>query len=139
MAENVLLRSLADVVRGHHPTQQKIPWTRRVPGRALLQRLALGGTPWADVRVETLPSLATQMASQEILRHGQTVADPTMTFLLVADLLDEVPEARAYVQRTGATPGVIRAVHRTLTQVRLHRPTVPVDPGAFTRSCLDPA
>lgn len=135
MRSNTLLSSLSKGVR-EDPLAEKVLLTEsRIAGHTLLRRLALSGTPWANVRPKTPLTLAQSMVADELAVSGRTFADATMTMLLVAELTSSVPEAVAYFASVGDRPGVLRAVFRTLMELRLHGVQVEsLRPGAF----LDP-
>lgn len=133
--QNVLIAALTDAVR-EEPLAGKILLTEsRVAGHTLLRRLALAGTPWVNVRCETPLSLALSFVADELAVRGRTYADGTLTLLLVEELLAVVPDAVAYLASVSDRPGVLRAVHRSPSDLRLHgvgadglRPDVFSDP-----------
>lgn len=104
-------------------------------GHQLRRRLALGGTPWLNLRCATPGSLAEEAARAELDRRGLVAADPTMTLLLAAELLHRVPEAAAYFAGVADSPGTLRAIERSLADLRLYA----IRPADLAPVIRDPA
>lgn len=132
---DALLESLADAV-GENRLGEKILLTdSRRSGRNLLTRLTRSGRSWANLTCETPLSYAQKVVAHDLAARGVQPADSTMAFLLIAELISSTPETHQYFAPVGEHPGVLRAVHRTIAELRNHGvSSARLTPGLF----LDP-
>ncbi|BAS26686.1 PD-(D/E)XK nuclease family protein [Limnochorda pilosa] len=117
----------------------------RPAGDQMLERLARQGVSWANVRVRTPGDLALELAAPELARRGLERATRGQSLYLVDELVRSGCGGGWFLRRAGQPPnlapeapasptdGLVRAVHRSLMELRLHGlSAASLDPSAFS-------
>ncbi len=84
-----------------------------------LERVALSGQPAVNVRLKTVPSLALELASPRMAAEGLSPLRRLGLELLVYELLRRDRQITGYLSRLRASPGLAKAVSRSLLDLRL--------------------
>jgi RecB family exonuclease len=110
--------SLAAVCR-ERPLEEKIFVAPSLSiGHTLVERLAREGHAWANLRVETIRTLALDIAGPGIAREGLRLASRAQALALIEQSCGDVLTAGSYFGQLRDRPGFHRAVQRTLEEIR---------------------
>ncbi|HUF17579.1 MAG TPA: PD-(D/E)XK nuclease family protein, partial [Thermoanaerobaculia bacterium] len=82
-------------------------------------RIAQDGTPWINLRVETIRTLADAVASFELVRERTTVLSRAQALALVERACDHAfREKQSYFEAIASRPGLHRAMQRSIDDLR---------------------
>lgn len=109
---------LAEICREHLLTEKIVVAPSLAVGHQIADAVALGGTPWVNLRFETLRTLADQVASFEIAAHGLTILSRAQALAFVAEACDRALNSESYFAALADRPGLHRAIQRTLDDLR---------------------
>ena len=87
-------------------------------GHTLAERLAREGHPWIHLRVATLRTLAVDVAGPALAREGRRILSRAQALALVEQACVEEPETDSYFGALLDRPGLHRAVHSALDELR---------------------
>jgi RecB family exonuclease len=112
------IASLAAACR-EHPLEEKVFVAPSLSiGHTLVERLAREGHAWANLRVETIRTLALGIAGPEIAREGLRLASRAQALALIEQSCSDALKAGSYFGQLRDRPGFHRAVQRTLEEIR---------------------
>jgi RecB family exonuclease len=103
-----------------HPTRAK--WVivpTHAAGRMMGDRLALGGTSWANVRLVTPLDLALRMAAPFLVERGIDPSEDGLGPALMMRLLLDLPDAASYFRPLADQPQMAIALWGTLRELRM--------------------
>jgi ATP-dependent helicase/nuclease subunit B len=113
-----LIEELAAICR-ERPLEEKILVAPSLAiGHTLAERLAREGHPWIHLRVATLRTLAADVAGPELAREGRRILSRAQALALVEQACVEEPETDSYFGALRDRPGLHRAVHIALDELR---------------------
>jgi len=87
-------------------------------GHQIADAVALGGTPWVNLRFETLRTLADGVASFEMAARGVQVLSRAQALAFVGRACDRALDSNSYFAQLSDRPGLHRAIQRTLDDLR---------------------
>ena len=129
---NTLLSRLATLCRDHVVEEKILVVPSLAIGHQIGDRIAQGGTPWINLRVETVRTLADAVASFELTREKIRVLSRAQALSFVEKACDLALGADSYFGRIADRPGFHRAMQRSLDDLRLASiPVVEVRASAF--------
>jgi ATP-dependent helicase/nuclease subunit B len=142
---NTFVAALAGVCAARRFEEKRLLAPSRRVGNQWLEAAARDGHPALNVRVDTLRSLAVELASPLLAGEGLTVVPRSAEALLVERVMrDVLPPRSRYLRAPSATgSGLAAAVLATLAELRWHgvpaerlRASVLEDPGKAADLCL---
>src|SRR5438874_7959815 len=90
-----LISRLAEVCREHLLTEKILVVPSLAIGHQIADAGAQSGTPWVNLRVETIRTLADAVTGFELAREGVTVLPRAQALALIAPPCDQQPDARS--------------------------------------------
>ncbi len=131
---SAVLRFLAGFCREHALDEKILIVPSFVTGREIGEALARESGSWVNLRFVTVPALA----AEALERRGEGMAAKPMTSSAELALIDRLfrellAEGKLdYFGRAGASPGLARALHRAIRELRLDgRTAADLRPGLF--------
>ncbi|MGH9367434.1 MAG: hypothetical protein ACRD3M_07150, partial [Thermoanaerobaculia bacterium] len=116
--ESRLVEELARVCR-ELPLEEKILVAPSLAvGHQLTERLARGGTPWVNLRVETVRTLAHAVVGPELALDGWRLLSRAQALALVEQACAEALGPDSYFGGLQDRPGLHRALQETLDELR---------------------
>ena len=113
-----LLESLAAVC-AEIPLDEKILVAPSLAtGHELVERLARSGTPWVNLRVESVRSLAHAIVGPSLVEEGRTLLSRVQALALVEQACSEVLTRNSYFGGLRDRPGLHRAIQSTFDDLR---------------------
>lgn len=109
---------LAAICGEHLLTEKIVVAPSLAMGHQIADMVALGGTPWVNLRFETLRTLADRVASFEIAARGMTILSRAQALAFVGRACDRVLDLNSYFAALADRPGLHRAIQRTLDDLR---------------------
>ncbi|MEP6994542.1 MAG: PD-(D/E)XK nuclease family protein [Acidobacteriota bacterium] len=87
-------------------------------GHTLVERLARGGHPWMNLRVETIRTLAMERVGPDLAREGLRLLSRAQALALVEQACTEFLKPKSYFGQLRDRPGFHRALQRTFEEIR---------------------
>jgi hypothetical protein len=110
---------LRDLCRAH-PTRAKWVFVpTHAIGRAIGDRLVVGGTDWANLRFATPLDIALRMGAPFLVERGIDPSEEGLGSALVMRLLIDLPAARGYFRPLAGQPQMALALWATLRELRM--------------------
>ncbi len=114
-----MISTLAALCRDHLVAEKILIAPSLAIGHQLGDRIAQDGTPWINLRVETIRTLADAVASFELVREGTTVLSRAQALALVERACDlAFGRDGSYFAAIATRPGLHRAMQRSLDDLR---------------------
>ncbi|HWR98683.1 MAG TPA: hypothetical protein VN317_09715, partial [Candidatus Methanoperedens sp.] len=118
---NAFVAALADLCAARRLEEKRLIAPSRRVGNQWLDAAARAGRPALNVRVETLRSLAVELAAPLLARDGLAVAPRRAETLLVGRLLRELlPGKLRYLSAAAPGEGLAATVQASLAELRAH-------------------
>ncbi len=113
-----LIERLAAICR-ERPLEEKILVAPTLAiGHTLAERLAREGHAWIHLRVATVRTLAADVAGPELARDGRRILSRAQALALVEQACLEALDAESYFGALLDRPGLHRAIHASLDELR---------------------
>lgn len=109
---------LAEICRAHLLAEKIVVAPSLAMGHQIADAIALGGTPWVNLRFETMRTLADRVTSLDIAARGMTILSRAQALALVGRACDRALDARSYFAALAGRPGLHRAIQRTMDDLR---------------------
>lgn len=109
---------LARVCREHLLPEKILISPSLAVGHQIGDRLARSGTPWVNLRVETVRSLVDALIGFEVAAEGITVLSRAQSLALVERACSEALGAGAYFSGLSGQRGLVEAFQQTLDDLR---------------------
>ncbi len=109
---------LAEICREHLLTEKIVVAPSLAMGHQIADAIALGGTPWVNLRFETMRTLADRVASFDISAHGMTTLSRAQALALVGRACDRALDGSSYFAALADRPGLHRAIQKTMDDLR---------------------
>jgi ATP-dependent helicase/nuclease subunit B len=113
-----LVEALAAVCRELPLDEKVLIAPSRFVGHQLVEALVRSGTPWIQLRVESLRSLAHSVAGPGIADEGLTLLSRAQALALIEQACAETLTAESYFGELSARPGLHRAIQNTFDELR---------------------
>jgi hypothetical protein len=110
--------SLASICREHLLREKILVVPSLAVGHQIADAVALGGTSWVNLRVETVRTLADGVAGFVIAREGLTVLSRAQALALVEEACDEALDHSPYFAALKDRPGLHRAMQKSIDDLR---------------------
>ncbi len=114
-------RLIEDLVRvcRERPLEEKVLVAPSLQiGYQILEALARAGTPWVNLRVETVRTLAHAVVGLELARGGWKLLSRAQALALVEQACGEVLTENSYFGALAGRPGLHRSFQRTFDELR---------------------
>jgi len=117
-ATSRLIEELAKVC-GEVPLEEKVLIAPSLAiGHQTVERLALSGTRWVNLRVETVRNLAHAFVGPALAKEGARLLSRAQAFALIEQACAETLNERSYFGELRDRPGLHRAVQATFDDLR---------------------
>jgi RecB family exonuclease len=113
-----LISRLAEVCREHLLTEKILVVPSLAIGHQIADAVAQSGTPWVNLRVETMRTLADAIAGFELAREGVTVLSRAQALAIIEYACDRTLGADSYFSALLGRPGLYRAIKRSIDDLR---------------------
>lgn len=113
-----LVPRLAGLCREHLLAEKIVVVPSLAMGHQVADAVALGGTPWVNLRFETMRTLGDRVASFDLASRGMTILSRAQALAFVGRACDRALGADSYFATLADRPGLHRAVQKTLDDVR---------------------
>src|SRR5438132_2229148 len=109
---------LAEVCREHLLTEKIIVVPSLAIGHQIADAVAQSGTPWVNLRVETMRTLADAVTGFELAREGVTVLSRAQALAIIERACDRVLDSASYFAALADRPGLHRAIQTSIDDLR---------------------
>lgn len=113
-----LLSRLAAVCREHLLREKILVVPSLAIGHQIADAIAHSGTPWVNLRVETMRTIADAVAGFELAREGVTVLSRAQALSLIERACDRVLNPTSYFAALADRPGLHRAIQKSIDDLR---------------------
>jgi hypothetical protein len=133
------LGALAALCR-QHPLREKIVVVPSLAiGHQIGDAIARAGTPWINLRFETTRTIADAVAGLALAKEGKSVVSRAQALALIERACDRVLDDSSYFAALRESPGLHRAMQRSVDDLRLAgiRAALPSDAFEERRKAAD--
>src|SRR5438105_3856637 len=113
-----LVSRLAAVCREHLLREKILVVPSLAIGHQIADAIAHGGTPWVNLRVETMRTIADAVAGFDLAREGVTVLSRVQALSLIERACDRVLDTSSYFAALADRPGLHRAIQKSIDDLR---------------------
>ncbi len=113
-----LVPRLSAICIEHLLTEKIVVAPSLAMGHQVADAVALGGTPWVNLRFETMRTLADRVAGFDIADRGMTILSRAQALAFIGRACDQVLDSSSYFAALADRPGLHRAIQRTLDDLR---------------------
>src|SRR5436190_20245680 len=92
-----IVERLASICREHLLREKILIVPSLAVGHQIADAVAHGGTPWVNLRAETVRTIADAIAGFEIAREGKTVLSRAQALAIIERACDEVLGSSSYL------------------------------------------
>jgi RecB family exonuclease len=105
---------------GQHPLREKIVVVSSLAiGHQIGDAIARAGTPWINLRFETTRTIADAVAGLALAKEGKSVVSRAQALALIERACDRVLDDTSYFAALRESPGLHRAMQRSVDDLRL--------------------
>ncbi|HEY8711987.1 MAG TPA: hypothetical protein VIM68_03895, partial [Thermoanaerobaculia bacterium] len=87
-------------------------------GHQIADAVAYGGTPWVNLRMETIRTISDAVAGLDLAQRGLTVLSRAQALAIVERACDRVLDSSSYFAALIGQPGLYRAIQRSVDDLR---------------------
>jgi ATP-dependent helicase/nuclease subunit B len=113
-----LIAALSDVCREHLLREKILIVPSLAIGHQIADAIAHNGTPWVNLRAETLRTLADAIAGFALAREERVVLSRAQALALIERACDEAIGETSYFAGLEDRPGLHRAIQRSIDDLR---------------------
>jgi hypothetical protein len=113
-----LLTRLATICAEHRLREKILVVPSLAIGHQIADALAHGGSPWVNLRVETVRSLADAVAGFTLAKERLTVLSRAQALALIERVCDRVLDDASYFAVIAGRPGLHRAIQKSIDDLR---------------------
>ncbi len=114
----MIVDRLAGVCR-EHPLREKILVVPSLAiGHQVADAIAFGGTPWVNLRMETIRTISDAVAGFDLAERGLTVLSRAQALAIIERACDRVLGDSSYFAALLGRPGLYRAIQRSVDDLR---------------------
>lgn len=110
--------TLVSICREHLLREKILVVPSLAIGHQIADAIAHGGTPWVNLRAETVRTLADAIAGFDIAREEMTVLSRAQALALVERACDETLDSTSYFAALKNRPGLHRAIQKSIDDLR---------------------
>lgn len=125
----MIVSRLQTVCREHLLREKILVVPSLAIGHQIADAVAWAGTPWVNLRMETIRTISDAVAGFDLVQRGLTVLSRAQALSIVERACDRVLDASSYFAALIGQPGLYRAIQRSVDDLR----------HAGLRSALPPA
>ncbi len=124
------MRSRLEAICREHLLREKILVVPSLAiGHQITDAIAHNGTPWVNLRVETVRTISDAVAGFALAKDDITVLSRAQALALIERACDRVLDQSSYFGALADRPGLHRAIQKSIDDLR--HANVPITPGAF--------
>jgi hypothetical protein len=112
------LTSLASICRDNVLREKILVVPSLAIGHQIADAVAQGGTPWVNLRAETVRTIADAIAGFDLAQEGLTVLSRAQALAIVERVCDDVLDDASYFGALKDRPGLHRAIQRSVDDLR---------------------
>ncbi len=102
-----------------HPLREKILVVPSLAiGHQIADAVAFGGTPWVNLRMETVRTISDAVAGFDLAGRGFTVLSRAQALAVIERACDRVLDESSYFAALLGRPGLYRAIQRSVDDLR---------------------
>ena len=105
---------LSEICRTHLLREKILVVPSLAIGHQIADAIAHGGTPWVNLRVETIRTLSDAVAGFALASDGVTVLSRAQALALVERVCDRVLDSSTYFAALADRPGLHRAIQKSI-------------------------
>ena len=124
---------MATVCREHLLTEKILVVPSLAIGHQIADAVAQSGTPWVNLRVETMRTLADAVTGFELAREGVTVLSRAQALALIERACDRVLDSSSYFAALADRPGLHRAIQTSIDDLR----HAGIDPSKIAKNAFE--
>lgn len=124
-----MIERLAEICRSHLLREKILVVPSLAIGHQIADAVAQSGTPWVNLRVETIRTLSDAVAGFALAREGVTVLSRAQALAVIERVCDRVLDSSSYFAALADRPGLHRAMQRSMEDLRHAR--VSLDDSVF--------
>ena len=113
-----MIERLAEICRSHLLTEKILVVPSLAIGHQIADAIAHSGTPWVNLRVETIRTLSDAVAGFELASEGVTVLSRAQALALIERACDRVLGTSSYFAALADRPGLHRAIQKAIDDLR---------------------
>lgn len=121
-----LVSRLSEIYREHRLREKVLVVPSLAIGHQIADAVAHGGTPWVNLRTETIRTIADAVAGFATVNDGLTVLSRAQALAIIERVCDRVLDASSYFSALADRPGLHRAIQRSIDDLR-HAGIAPAD------------
>ncbi len=121
-----MIGQLAELCRTHLLTEKILVAPSLAIGHQIADAVAHSGTPWVNLRVETIRTLSDAVAGFALAREGVTVLSRAQALSIIERVCDRVLDSSTYFAALADRPGLHRAIQRSIEDLG-HAGLTPAD------------
>ena len=87
-------------------------------GHQIADAVAYAGTPWVNLRMETIRTISDAVAGFDLAQRGMTVLSRAQALAIVERACDRVLDSSSYFAALIGQPGLYRAIQRSIDDLR---------------------
>ena len=87
-------------------------------GHQIADAVAYAGTPWVNLRMETIRTISDAVAGFDLVQRGMTVLSRAQALSIVERACDRVLDSTSYFAALIGQPGLYRAIQRSVDDLR---------------------
>ncbi len=128
-----LIARLATICSEHRLREKILVVPSLAIGHQIADALAHGGTPWVNLRVETMRSLADAVAGFALAKEEISVLSRAQALAMIERACDLVLGEKSYFAAIADRPGLHRAIQKSIDDLR----HASVDPSRITTPAVE--
>src|SRR5256885_6270064 len=130
---HVLLSRIAEPCKSQFLREKILVVPSLAIGHQIADAVAQSGTPWVNLRVETMRTLADSVAGFALAREGVTVLSRAQALALIERACDRVLDSQSYFAALADRPGLHRAIQTSIDDLR----HAGIDPSKIAETAFD--
>lgn len=114
----MIVSRLQSVCREHFLREKILVVPSLAIGHQIADAVAYAGTPWVNLRMETIRTISDAVAGFDLAQRGMTVLSRAQALAIVERACDRVLDSSSYFAALIGQPGLYRAIQRSVDDLR---------------------